>query len=98
VEHDQRKMIDSKFACSCCGSKTFREQPNGSYDICPVCFWEDDLIQLNDPNFEGGANRVSLKQGQKNFIEFGACEIEMIRYVRQPTKDEERDEIWKPLE
>lgn len=91
-------MVTEKFACPCCGYKTFIEQPNGNYDICEVCFWEDDPIQLDDPNYEGGANRVSLRQGQKNFIEFGACEIEMIKNVRQPTKDEQRDKNWKLLE
>ncbi|WAC40354.1 CPCC family cysteine-rich protein [Pedobacter sp. SL55] len=74
-----------------------REQPNGSYDICQVCFWEDDPDQLDNPNYEGGANRVSLRQGQRNFIEFGACELEMFRNVRQPTKEEQRDENWNPL-
>ncbi|MGX7688155.1 CPCC family cysteine-rich protein [Flectobacillus roseus] len=87
-----------KFACPCCGYKTFREQPNGSYDICDVCFWEDDPIQLNDPDYEGGTNSVALKQGQKNFMEFGVCESEMIKNVRQPNSDEQRDENWKPLE
>lgn len=91
-------MNDLKFACPCCGYKTFRENPNGSYDICEVCFWEDDPIQLDDPEYEGGANRVSLKQGQKNYMEFGACEREMIKNVRQPNRDEQRDENWKPLE
>lgn len=92
------EIVRTKFACPCCGYKTFTEQPNGSYDICPVCFWEDDLIQLNDPTYEGGANRVSLRQGQKNFIEFGACEREMIENVRQPKKDEQRDKSWRPME
>lgn len=91
-------MVTEKFACPCCGYKTFRENPNGSYDICEVCFWEDDPIQLDNPEYEGGANRVSLKQGQKNFMEFGACEREMIKNVRQPNRDEQRDENWKPLE
>lgn len=91
-------MNDLKFACPCCGYKTFREKPNGSYDICEVCFWEDDPIQLDEPDYEGGANTVSLKQGQKNFSEFGACEREMIKNVRQPNRDEQRDENWKPLE
>lgn len=86
------------FACPCCGYKTFREQLDGSYDVCQVCFWEDDPIQLDDPNYAGGANRVSLRQGRKNFIEFSVCEIEMIKNVRQPTKEEQRDENWKPLE
>jgi len=91
-------MVTEKFACPCCGYKTFKEQPNGSYDICQVCFWEDDPIQLDNPDYEGGANRVSLKQGQKNFVEFGACEREMTKNVRQLTKDEQREKNWKPLD
>ncbi|WP_221392974.1 CPCC family cysteine-rich protein [Dyadobacter sp. NIV53] len=90
-------MITEKYTCPCCGYKTFIEIPNGHYDICEVCFWEDDPIQADDPNYEGGANRVSLKQGQKNFAEFGACELEMIKNVRKPFKDEQRDDNWKRI-
>lgn len=89
-------MVTETFACPCCGYKTLKEQP-GLYEICQVCFWEDEPIQLDDPNYEGGANRVSLRQGQNNFIKFGACEKKMIKNVRQPTKEEQRDEDWKPL-
>lgn len=39
-------MVTEKFACPCCGYKTFREQPNGSYDICQICFWEDAQFNL----------------------------------------------------
>lgn len=28
--------------CLCCGYKTLSER--GNYDICPVCFWEDELF------------------------------------------------------
>ena len=91
-------MVTEKFACPCCGYKTLGEQPKGHYDICEVCFWEDDPIQLDNPNYEGGANNVSLRQGQRNFIDFGACEREMIKNVRQSTKEEQRDEDWKPIE
>lgn len=90
--------IIEKYACPCCGYKTFDHEPNGSYSICPVCFWEDDPIQLEDPDYEGGANSVSLRQAQQNFLEFGACERAMLRNVRQPSTDEQRDEDWKPLE
>jgi len=86
------------FACPCCGYKTFRQKPSGTYDICLVCFWEDDPIQLDNPDYEGGANRVSLRQGQKNFEKFGACELNMVKYVQPPTKDEARDKDWKPLD
>ena len=87
-----------KFACPCCGYKTFGHEPNASYDICQVCYWEDDPIQLGDSNYEGGANPMFLKQAQRNFIEFGACDREMLPNVRQPSKDEQRDENWKPLD
>lgn len=87
--------ITSKYACPCCGHKTFTEEPNGTYGICPVCYWEDDPIQRNDPNYDGGANRVSLRQAQKNFIEFGACRMDMKRNVRPPNAGEPKDKDWK---
>lgn len=76
------------YPCPCCGYLTFEEPPNGSYDICPVCFWEDDEIQLEDPDYEGGANGPSLNQCKKNFLEFGAKERRHIKNVRPPTEDE----------
>ena len=77
-----------KYKCPCCGFYTFEHRPNGTYDICKVCFWEDDPIQLDDPNYEGGANKVSLLQARENFLRFGACEEAMIPYVRNPKQDE----------
>ena len=32
------------------------------YDICPFYGWEDDGVQLRDPDFDGGANQLSLRQ------------------------------------
>lgn len=77
-----------KYKCPCCGFYTFEEKPDGNYDICPVCFWEDDHIQLQDETYEGGANHVSLKDAKKNYVEFGACERKYIRNVRQPLENE----------
>lgn len=77
-----------KHKCPCCGFYTFNEKPGGTYGICPVCFWEDDWLQLQDKNYTGGANKVSLMQARKNFTEFGACEREMKKFVRKPRKDE----------
>ncbi|MEK7425862.1 MAG: CPCC family cysteine-rich protein [Actinomycetota bacterium] len=42
------------YPCPCCGYLVFDEGP-GSYDICPVCGWEDDLSQLRFTGM-GGAN------------------------------------------
>lgn len=55
------------YTCPCCGYKTFDLKPPGTFDICPVCYWQDDLIQYFDPDFEGGANVFSLRQSQEAF-------------------------------
>ena len=34
-----------KYPCPGCGYLVFDEPP-GSYEICPICFGEDDLAQL----------------------------------------------------
>jgi hypothetical protein len=41
----------------------------GTYNICNVCFWEDDGVQFHDIDYEGGANKVSLNQARQNFRE-----------------------------
>ena len=51
--------------CPCCGRKVI-ENP-GDYEICPNCGWEDDPTQSQDPDFEGGANELSLKQAKKQY-------------------------------
>lgn len=94
----KEKDQDTKFACPCCGYKTLREIPVGTYNICEVCFWEDDPIQLDNPDSVGGANKVSLRQGQRNFQDFGACERDMEKNVRRPNIDELRDTEWKCLD
>lgn len=93
-----------KFACPCCGCLTLDER--GAYDICPVCFWEDDaylvpaeggfvgvrLCGVEDEQLldvPSGANHgLTLREGRRNYNEFGACEREMIQYVRKPKKKE----------
>lgn len=87
-----------KYPCPCCGYKTFDLPPDGSYTICQVCYWEDDPLQRKNPDHIGGANCISLKQAQKNFLDFGACERDMLKYVRRPSPDEQRDEDWRPFE
>ena len=88
-------LTSNKYTCPCCGYRTLAEQPPGTFDICPICYWEDDNVQFDDPDFSGGANRVSLRQAQGNFLEFGACDKEVLKYVRKPADRDERDPEWK---
>lgn len=74
----------NKIKCPCCHYKTIEEE----WDICPVCFWENDDYQLTHPCFPVGANHISLIEAQMNYLEFGACEEYLKQYVRLPFKDE----------
>lgn len=78
----------TKFRCRCCNYKTLEEEPNDTYEICPVCYWEDDGLQYNNPDYEGGANHVSLNQAKENFKKYGVSDLEYKDYVRPPLEDE----------
>jgi len=80
------EIKDCKFTCPCCGYNTLNEKPPGTYDICSICFWEDDGIQFDDPDYVGGANYVSLREAQLNFKKFGACEERVMKFVRKPNE------------
>ena len=90
-------LSKGKYTCACCGYKTLAAGSPGTYDICDICFWEDDPLQFEDPDYKIGANRVCLRQAQKNFINFGACEPDMTEHVRKPTQHDIKDPSWKPL-
>lgn len=57
--------MNNLIPCPCCGSLTL--SACGEYEICPVCNWEDDPVQAEDPDYSGGANVLSLKQARHNW-------------------------------
>ncbi|WP_232726133.1 CPCC family cysteine-rich protein [Bacillus sp. FJAT-42315] len=60
-----------------------------------ICFWEDDIVQFNDSDYEGGANEVSLRQAPKNFNKLGACEKVCIQSVRKNNEQDIKDHLTK---
>ena len=58
--------------CACCDHFTLENR--GQYDICPVCFWEDDGLDVDQPDAHSGPNQMSLREGRHNFELVGACE------------------------
>ncbi len=82
------KQKQLKRKCPCCGYYTLDSKFAGEYDICPVCFWEDDPFQAKDPNLEDFANTFSLNQSRENYKKFGAVDERLIKYVRPPKEDE----------
>jgi hypothetical protein len=83
-----RRIAELPLRCPCCGLKTLRER--GGFEICPVCFWEDD--GQDDENADevlGGPNgEISLTQGRANYREFGASQRGDLPFVRDPHQSE----------
>jgi len=65
------------------------EGDSGDYDICPVCFCEDVPVQLCDPAYKLGANRVSLNEARENYRACGAAEERFKGDVRSPKPEEQ---------
>ena len=93
----QVTSADNAFPCPCCGFLSFDEPP-GSFDICPICFWADSVPQLRYVLSGAGPNKVSLLQAQHNYATFGAMEERFVKSVRRPTPDDQRDPLWRPLD
>jgi hypothetical protein len=70
-------QVEDLRACRCC---EFRTLPHaGEYDICPVCFWEDDGSSSEDAF--SGPNRMTLREARAGFAEFGAIAAAMLPHV-----------------
>ncbi len=77
-----------KYKCVCCGNRTLGSEPPGTFEICPVCYWEDDNVQFEDPDYPDGANNISLNEARGNYKRIGAISEEFLGNVRKPSEDE----------
>jgi hypothetical protein len=85
------------YPCPCCGYLVFSEPP-GSYDICPVCWWEDDALQLEfATTLGGGANAPTLAEAQRTYSATGASDPVLRAHCRDPGKTP-RDAEWRPVD
>ena len=75
-------MSTELHTCPCCGFKTLEENPPNTYEICSLCDWEDDGIQFNNPDYEGGANNESLREAQHEFLNASG---KVSGYVKDPS-------------
>jgi cysteine-rich CPCC protein len=89
--------MTKKWPCPCCGHQTLAEGP-GDYDVCGVCFWEDDPSALRWPLTAGGPNGVPLIDAQRTYEDVGACVGEYRDRARRASADEPRDPGWRTLD
>ena len=80
--------------CPCCGCRTLSQR--GEYEICAVCFWEDDGQDDHDADVvRGGPNaRLSLTAARENYRKFGACEERFVADVRKPMPEEQEGQNY----
>ncbi|KPA20450.1 hypothetical protein shim_34400 [Shimia sp. SK013] len=62
-----------RFDCPCCGEIDEFKEP-GCFEICEMCNWQNDPVQLRDPGMKGGANGLSLNQARQTYIVLGASD------------------------
>lgn len=65
-----------KYACPVCKKLVF-DEPNGNYNVCPVCIWEDDPYQFHEVKQDAlGANgNISLNNAVENYQRWGLSDI-----------------------
>ncbi|WP_010249970.1 glycosyltransferase [Acetivibrio cellulolyticus] len=86
----REESVSKKYMCPCCGYKTFVNDRDDE-EICKICFWQNDIDQVINPNYDGGANEVSLSQARKNYLEFGASDKRYMFVAQKPTIFDEKD-------
>lgn len=55
-----------KVKCPVCGKFEFDDRDD--YEICDICFWENEEYQITHPD-KSGANRMSLNEARKAYRE-----------------------------
>lgn len=71
VHVDEVKGKMKLFACPCCGADTLAERHG--WEICPVCWWEDDGTDNAEASlYYSGPNKgLQLTAARINFLTFG---------------------------
>lgn len=56
------------------------------HDICPVCYWQDSGMDIDQLDVHSDPNHMTLRQGRENFAAVGACDPRMLPHVCSVTE------------
>ena len=87
-------MPDDRLPCPCCGHRTLTALDG--YELCPVCFWEDDPRQSRDHDLVDGANGKSLAESRRTYARIGAMDEVFLAKVRPVRPSEAGDAAADP--
>jgi hypothetical protein len=87
---EQLLLSNGKFFCNCCGYNTLTQFPDGTYEVCEICYWEDDKTQTDNPDYVSGANNVSLNEARSNYEQSGVSDLALLQYVRKASANDIR--------
>lgn len=79
-------VSEGRFQCPCCDYFTLMGR--GGYEVCPVCYWEDDGADMSRLDEVSGPNHQTLRQARNNFERIGAADDSSVPLV---VSAEERD-------
>ena len=83
--HTKNNSLAHLIACPCCGYKTLGSRAD--YDICCICWWEDDGADNLDAAHQGGPNNgISLAQARYNFLTYGIYDPKRTDLVAKKSK------------
>jgi hypothetical protein len=82
------------YPCPCCGHRTLNCTPPSTWEICPVCYWENAALAKPDL---GGHDEDDFLRAQASYADIGASRVECLQLVRPPLPHEIRDASWQTL-
>lgn len=77
--------------CPCCGYRTLPTR--GDYEVCPVCGWEDESVEVWEVS---GPNGVTLAEQQRAYLADPRSHHRG-RHRSAPRRRERRPEGWEPI-
>ena len=66
IGRDKKMSKSVKYPCPVCGEMCMSE-PSGSFDICPVCGWEEDGYQQRHPDETGANGKWTLNKAKETW-------------------------------